>query len=155
VEALGATSVICTDKTGTLTQNRMTVRTIYAAGQRLEDVSAPLPALRELLTTAALCNDARLLPDEESGSGRIQGDPTEAALLVVVQRSGCDLKQLAATHVRIAELPFDSDRKRMTALTKAPGADLRIHVKGSVESVLPLCSRALAQGGERPMTEAD
>lgn len=155
VEALGATNVICTDKTGTLTQNRMTVREIYCSGQCLgvqEVCSAPL---RELLTTAVLCNDARLTCDNKTGTETTTGDPTEVALLRAARQSGCEPEPLVAAHQRRAELPFDSDRKRMTVLVSGPDRSLRLHVKGSVESVLPLCSRYRSAEGERALTEQD
>ncbi len=155
VEALGATNVICTDKTGTLTQNRMTVREIYGSGQRLDTQEASSAPLLELLGTAVLCNDARLMFDKKTGTETTAGDPTEVALLRAAYQRGCDPRVLGAAHHRLAELPFDSDRKRMAVLVSGPDRRLRLHVKGSVESVLPLCSRYRAADGERAITEQD
>lgn len=155
VEALGATSVICTDKTGTLTQNRMTVRALYAAGQRQETTETAPAALRELLVTGVLCNDAQLTFAAETGVEKMTGDPTEAALLRAAHQRGCDLARLTADHSRIAEVPFDSERKRMAVLVRGAAGELAVHVKGSVESVLPLCSRYRDADGERPLTQED
>jgi Ca2+-transporting ATPase len=155
VEALGATSVICTDKTGTLTQNRMTVRAIYAAGQRHEVTAAAAPALRELLMTGALCNDAQLTFAAETGAETLTGDPTEAALLRAAHHGGCNLQQLTTSHQRLAEVPFDSERKRMAVLVRGADGELRLHVKGSLESVLPLCTHYRDTDGERPLAESD
>lgn len=151
VEALGATSVICTDKTGTLTQNRMTVLSIYCAGKRLDPKEVAEPLLRPLLHTGVLCSDARLAADGQT----IQGDPTEAALVRLACQGGCDPTRLVTEHVRIGEVPFSSDRKRMTVLTMGPDKSQRLHVKGSVESVLPLCQKYYEPDGERPLTDAD
>jgi len=155
VEALGATSVICTDKTGTLTQNCMTVRTIYIAGQQLDAAAAHSPSLSDLLRTAVLCSDARITRDSETHQETVSGDPTETALLRLAQQGGCELEQLLAEHKRIAEVPFDSDRKRMAVLTRSPQGSLTLHVKGSVESLLPLCSRIRSSDGVRPLTALD
>jgi len=155
VEALGATSVICTDKTGTLTQNRMTVRALYAAGQRQEAAETVPAALRELLVTGVLCNDAQLTFAAESGVETMTGDPTEAALLRAAHQHGCDLARLSAEHSRVAEVPFDSERKRMAVLVRDAAGELAVHAKGSVESVLPLCSRYRDAEGERPLTQED
>ncbi len=135
VETLGCTTVICTDKTGTLTQNEMTVSELWVAGRSLIvtgvgyapeghflDQSQPIPTpvegeVRELLIAAGLCNDARVLPpNSESPQWTILGDPTEAALLVVAAKAGIDMEQEAQQWPRFRELPFDSRRKRMTTI---------------------------------------
>lgn len=135
VETLGSTSVICTDKTGTLTQNEMTVRNIWLGGksltvngvgyapegQILED-SKPVNArsnndLHQLLAVAALCNNARLVPpSQQNPKWSILGDPTEAALCVVAEKGGIDLESENRYTPRIRELPFDSRRKRMSTI---------------------------------------
>lgn len=155
VEALGATSVICSDKTGTLTQNRMTVRVLYAAGARHEVGAAASAPVRELLLNAALCNDARFVPDPKTGAETLQGDPTEGALLTAASRGGLDPDSLRAERPRLAEIPFDSERKRMAVLAGEVDGSRVVHLKGSAETVLPCCTALLSADGERPMSEAD
>ncbi len=136
VETLGCCSVICTDKTGTLTQNEMTVRSLWVSGrsimvsgtgydptgQLLEDgrvlaTISPASDLDLLLRAMVLCNDARLVPPEADGDPwRVLGDPTEAALLVAAGKGGMDFGQLARELPRRRELPFDSRRKRMSTI---------------------------------------
>ncbi|MBK9710869.1 MAG: cation-transporting P-type ATPase [Kouleothrix sp.] len=135
VETLGCTTVICTDKTGTLTQNEMTVRELWVAGRRLTvsgggyapegqilEADRPLRApldddLGALLRAAGLCNDARLLPPNgDSPRWSILGDPTEAALLVAAGKAGLDLAEEERRAPRVRELPFDSRRKRMSTI---------------------------------------
>jgi magnesium-transporting ATPase (P-type) len=145
VETLGCTTVICTDKTGTLTQNEMTVRAVWVAGrcltvtgvgyapegQFVDNEHAALESvdgdLRQLLTAAGLCNDARLLPPNgDTPHWTVLGDPTEAALLVAARKDGLDLASEAQRTPRLRELPFDSRRKRMSTihLSKWAGGDL-------------------------------
>jgi magnesium-transporting ATPase (P-type) len=135
VETLGSTTVICTDKTGTLTQNEMTVRHLWADGQDVdvggigyEPVGSfsvggkglseeKLSGLKPLMTIACLCNNARLVsPEEEKGRWTIVGDPTEAALLVAAGKWGYDWSAEARNNPRLYELPFDSRRKRMSVI---------------------------------------
>ena len=155
VEALGATSVICSDKTGTLTQNRMTVRVLYANGARHEVGAASSATVHELLLTATLCNDARFTPDPKTGAKTLQGDPTEGALLTAAAQSGLDPDRLRTEHLRLAEIPFDSERKRMAVLVRDSDGSRLVHLKGSAETVLPCCTTLLNANGERPMTETD
>ncbi|MCC7491854.1 MAG: cation-translocating P-type ATPase [Fimbriimonadaceae bacterium] len=142
VETLGSVTVICSDKTGTLTENRMTVTVLDVAGHRvdlLEHVrhhrpdlepedsqvaifAAGPPSLTALVAGGALCNDAVLKPDPVAGRYHALGDPTEGALLVAAAQAGLTKEQLAAALPRCAEVPFDSDRKRMTT----------VHERGSV-----------------------
>lgn len=149
VETLGAATVICTDKTGTLTQNEMTVREVYCAGERL-DVSGegyaptgtiagqPNAPLEQLLTAAVLCNGARLSQDREHG-WRIVGDPTEGALLTLAAKGGLTREAVEGEHRIIREIPFDSDRKRMTVVA-TDGEGRRVaHVKGSADVILQRC----------------
>jgi P-type Ca2+ transporter type 2C len=135
VETLGGATVICTDKTGTLTQNEMTVRAVWIAGRRLtitgvgytpdgQFVDDGRPALksndrdlRRLLTAAGLCNDARLLPPNGAAPHwTVLGDPTEAALLVAARKGGVDLASETQRTPRLRDLPFDSRRKRMSTI---------------------------------------
>ncbi|NLV73202.1 MAG: cation-transporting P-type ATPase [Chloroflexi bacterium] len=166
VETLGCTTVICTDKTGTLTQNAMTVRSLWAAGRRVNvsgggyvpegsfDVAGtPLELsheedLRELLRAGSLCNNARLVPPSTPGTAwSILGDPTEGALLVSAQKAGILLDTELAAAPRVRELPFDSRRKRMTTLHQR-GRELVAYTKGAPAEVLALCTHIL-QGGKR------
>ena len=174
VETLGCATAICTDKTGTLTQNEMTVSNVWmdgsdmevtgvgydAAGGEIRKDGQPAPhgdkSLSELLTAAALCCNARLLPpDEKSPRFTVLGDPTEAALLVVAQKDGLDLRQLGAGLPRLRELPFDSGRKRMTTIHQANGGSRVAFVKGAPKEVLELCARRKHDGAAVPMTEED
>ncbi|HBA88550.1 MAG TPA: ATPase [Geobacter sp.] len=157
VEALGCCTVICTDKTGTLTQNEMTVRELWVGGQSLsvtgvgygpegeiltargETVSLKERELHRLLLAASLCNDARIVPPASAGaSWSVVGDPTEAALKVAARKGGVDPADEAARLPRLRELPFDSVRKRMTSIHRE-GEGETAFVKGAPAEVLALC----------------
>ena len=166
VETLGSTTVICSDKTGTLTRNEMTVVALWLpdasdAGGTGRDVTvdgigckprgalhgvAPGdPALQALLRAAALCNDATLLPpDDDTPDWRMLGDPTEGALLVLAAKAGLDLDALAAEWPRDAELPFDTEAKLMATRHRGAAAPRQVWIKGAPEAVLRLTR---AQGG--------
>ena len=165
VETLGSTTVICSDKTGTLTENQMTVQAIVAGGEAFAVEGAgyaPLgailrhehavdstewPALRECLAAGALCNDARLR--EREGRHEVVGDPTEAALLVAARKGGLDPLALARERPRIDAIPFESEHRYMATLhADAPGGARVVYVKGAPERVLPRCRRVLAPGGD-------
>ena len=136
VETLGSTSVICSDKTGTLTRNEMTVRRVFAGGQHIEvsgsgyapsgefldggRAAPPSAAIVELLR-ASLASDTRVL--ERDGQWRVEGDPTEAALIVAAAKAGLDLETTAREQPRTAEIPFTSERRQMTTLHRLPGGD--------------------------------
>ena len=149
VETLGETTVICTDKTGTLTENQMTVQRVWRPGGELMvegegyepfgrfsaggEVVDPAP-LAEILRAGLLCNDARLIHGPDGWS--VLGDPTEAALVVLAEKGGLRHEQESARAPRLFELPFSSERKRMTSVHLA-GAQRVAYVKGATEVILP------------------
>ncbi|MFE5586044.1 cation-translocating P-type ATPase [Kitasatospora sp. NPDC056531] len=150
VETLGSVTVLATDKTGTLTQGRMVVERLWTPhsaatvtglgygpeGQILLDGAAD-DETRGLLTTAALCNDAALRPPTgENGEWGALGDPTEAALLTASAKAGLDYERLRESFPRVAEAPFDSIRKRMSTVHRAPDGSLLVCLKGAPEAVL-------------------
>ncbi len=159
VETLGSTSIICSDKTGTLTQNQMAARRIYlqnnlwrlTAENKLVDQGSGQQAdldLSTLLTIAVLCNDAR-----KTSNGKTLGDPTEAALIALGEAFDVSKANLAAKTPRIHEVPFDSERKRMSTIHQSDGSYL-VLMKGAPEQVLPLCSK-LFVASERALTQKD
>lgn len=133
VEALGSTTVICTDKTGTLTQNKMTVQDYFSpANTKLEDSF--------LLEAMVLCNDAQL-----DHTGKTLGDPTETALLDYADLQGLSFTQIKEAYPRAADLPFDSQRKRMSVLCQKEGKTYHL-IKGAPDVLFPLCSSLLING---------
>ncbi len=153
VETLGSTTVICSDKTGTITRNEMTVVELWTPRQsiRLEGVGyepsgklydgdhvieSPPDDVRELLIAGVLCNDSHLR--EEGGRWLIEGDPTEAALLTASHKAGLPPETLAATHRRIDAIPFESEHKFMATLHESDG-ERAMYVKGAPEIVLRFC----------------
>ena len=160
VETLGSVSVICSDKTGTLTQNRMHAELVLAAGQpwhpaKVEaEQTAPSPHHLQLLRAAALCNDACPSGDcDDKGHIVWQGDPTETALTAVAAQADLLKPELEEETPRVRELPFDSDRKRMTTFHR-DGAVFEAFTKGAPESVLPRCSAHWSPEGRRPLDQA-
>lgn len=165
VETLGCATVICTDKTGTLTQNEMTVRKIYTDGTSIEVTGEgyePLgefrsekeinkESLRFLLQIGALCNDASLT-QPEGGDWKILGDPTEGSLVVAAAKADIDKQELADKYPRVSEVPFDSDRKYMTTIhsvhdiPEMGGSAYLACVKGALDSVLGMCSHIYKDG---------
>jgi len=169
VETLGSCTVICTDKTGTLTQNEMTVREAWVAGQKLtvsgvgyeptgefhpvSSAKTVSPAdLRELVLAAVLCNNAKLVPPQEERGWTILGDPTEAALLVAGAKGGLTHSDAVKEYPRLRELPFDSVRKRMSTIHPRAREEVAF-VKGAPKEVLGLCSSIWVNGQAEPMTD--
>jgi len=169
VETMGCTTVICTDKTGTLTKNEMTVRRLSLGGKSLEvtgtgyeprgeflmegsdgQLTESQPVLRQAALVSLLCNDAAL--EEAAGVWQVRGDPTEGALLVLGRKAGLDRARLLQEYPRVGEIPFSSERKRMSTIHEGPEG-LLMCLKGAPESVLPWCSRVLTQQGEEPLDE--
>lgn len=159
VETLGSTTVICSDKTGTLTQNQMTVQAIYTGGEYFQvsgsgytpegefnRLGKPIdpnhyPVLLECLKAGLLCNDARLLADNDNW--RIEGDPTEAALLVVAHKAGLHHASVNDNHPRLDAIPFESQHQFMATLHHNLNEDARhVYLKGSLESLLARCDSA-------------
>ena len=138
VETLGSASVICSDKTGTLTQNRMTLVKAYVdGGETLEDISSENTSdVRRLLTLGTLCSDGSIT--FEDGKAKHIGDPTETSIILAAHQNGMPKEKLTEQYPRLAELPFDSDRKRMTSVNRIDGRNVVI-VKGAFDSIAPLC----------------
>ena len=169
-ETLGCTTVICSDKTGTLTQDEMTVRRIYVDGKTIDvtgvgyepkgefylngraiDVSKDIP-LQTLFQISALCNDTSLA--STNGVWNIRGDPTEGALVVVSSKAGLSAQELNARFPRTDEIPFSSERKRMTTIHSSHEGKVS-YSKGAPEVILDSSSQILKDGKESPLTEKD
>jgi Ca2+-transporting ATPase len=185
VETLGSATVICSDKTGTLTQNEMTVVRLWAGGRAYQVEGqgyqptgglvengrpvhpAELPALAGTLLGGLLCNDARLEASEEAGERyRMVGDPTEGALVVAAAKGGFWPLEIGKSMPRVGEVPFDSVRKRMTTLHAwgagqagrlpfAASSAYMAFTKGATDLIVERCTRILDGGEERPMTDQD
>ena len=150
VESLGSVSVICSDKTGTLTQNRMCIQQIYADGVLLDgrDLDLANPAQRLLLKTAVLASDATDV------DGVAIGDPTEIALVQLADVFGVEEVSYREQHPRLGEIAFDSDRKLMSTLHDVDGVPT-LMTKGAIDVLLSRSTRLLTAQGTRPLTESD
>jgi Ca2+-transporting ATPase len=172
VETLGCTSVICSDKTGTMTKGEMTVQRIYLDDQTIkvsgvgyepegdflvEDkkIETKTEGLQTLLTVATLCNDAKLEKDTVSERWVIKGDPTEGALIVAAAKSGLWKEELEQQQPRIGEIPFSSETKRMTTMHIVSGKKKIAYMKGAPEIVLEKCTKVLANGKVSKLTDGD
>lgn len=179
VETLGCTNVICSDKTGTITQNKMTVQHIWTEGAEylvtglgysptgeIKRLAPPADGaksssekaiLEKVLTAGLRCSNARLIPpksDVEAGSWQILGDPTEAALLVAARKGGVGLDHRFFDVPRICEIPFDSIRKRMSTVYHDNSSRI-LYLKGAPAEVLARCSVLESSNGSRPLQESD
>jgi Ca2+-transporting ATPase len=168
-ESLGAVTVICSDKTGTITKGEMTVRQIYVDGRLIEvtgvgyepkgefrigeDAVKPGGSLELLLRIGALCNNASLRKNDQSNSWEIFGDPTEGALIVAAAKAGIGKEALEEGFPRVGEIPFTSERKRMTTIHKTPEGEIHAYTKGAPEIVLEKCTHILEEGKEKRLTE--
>jgi len=169
VETLGSATVICSDKTGTLTMNQMTVRDLFVGGERFEvtgegyqpkgefrkDGRALDPDEDELLrlhlTAGMLCNDALL--SEEDGAWEVLGDPTEGALVVAGGKAGMDKEEMDHHFPRLDEIPFQSENKYMATLHHREGGKRVVYLKGSPEKILSLCSFVKDRDGTRALDD--
>ncbi len=168
VETLGSTSVICSDKTGTMTKGEMTVRNIYINEQTIKVTGigyapegefqvenkkvVPDENLKTLLKVAVLCNDSALEQDTQTGKWIIRGDPTEGALIVAAEKAGISKEDLEDQEPRVFEVPFSSERKRMTTIHNKIGKKIA-YIKGAPEIILERCSHIVLDGRIQPFTK--
>ena len=170
VETLGCTTVICTDKTGTLTRGEMTVRKVYLLNMMVEVSGAGYApegefrsrgdvlkavgnrAFEQFLTCGILCNDSDL--HEKEGQWRVTGDPTEGSLVVAAAKAGLRVRETRLRNTRVEEIPFSSERKRMTTIHEMSGRSTAC-MKGAPELVLERCTHVMEENGPRPLGSAD
>jgi P-type Ca2+ transporter type 2C len=167
VETLGCTTVICSDKTGTLTKGEMTIRRVYVDGKSMEVTGTGYvpegefrlsgsalgyedQGLQLLLLGGVLCNDAAL--EQREGRWLVKGDPTEGAMVVAAAKAHIDQVEAGARNPRIEEIPFSSERKRMTTIHRMEDGRTVAFMKGASEFVLERCSHVFADGHPKPLT---
>lgn len=148
VEGLGSVSIICSDKTGTLTQNKMTVRKIYFDGETIGEDDEPNERQKQLIIDGALCNDST------QNDGEYIGDPTEIALIAYSQKHGMPIDDIRNTYPRLGEIPFDSDRKLMSTVHEI-GGNFKMLTKGAVDVLLPKIREIKTMSGKREFSAAD
>ena len=169
VETLGSTSVICSDKTGTLTKDEMTVRRLYVDGHMIEvsgtgyepvgtfsmnDAGASISTpVSMLLRAATLASDARVEQKNGAGTWEVKGDPTEGALVVVAAKAGLNKADLDSQFSRVSEIPFTAETKRMTTLHETPEG-IVAYSKGAPEVIVQSCTSQLTDTGAEPLDEA-
>lgn len=149
VETLGSTEIIASDKTGTLTMNQMTVEKVYTNGQ-LQNADAELGADNTTLRIMTFANDTKVDPD-----GKLIGDPTETALVQFGLDHNFDVREVLKSEPRVAELPFDSDRKLMSTIHKEPDGSYFVAVKGAPDQLIKRVTRIEINGEVRPITDED
>ncbi|MCX6734239.1 MAG: cation-transporting P-type ATPase [Candidatus Peregrinibacteria bacterium] len=172
VETLGSTTVIVSDKTGTLTKNEMTVQEVIASGLHLDvegsgyepkgkicerstkNVHTACAETDKIALICALCNNAKLVPNQETNQWSILGDPTEAALLTLGEKLGLPQEKALTDAEIIHELPFDSRRKRMSVVIKKDGKRMLL-VKGAPDMIIRVCTKISLDGAVRNLSEKD
>ncbi|MHA1736051.1 MAG: cation-translocating P-type ATPase [Candidatus Thorarchaeota archaeon] len=174
VETLGATTVICSDKTGTITKNEMTVKRMYVNGHVVEVTGVGYnssgefikngeavdilddPHAVKMFEIGQICTNSALQPDPKGRADwEIVGDPTEGALLVVAEKAGLPHDETRSQHKEISEISFDSARKRMTSICEMDDGSLMAYTKGAPEVLLPLCTHIYENHQVRPLSEED
>ncbi len=174
VETLGSTTVICSDKTGTITKNEMTVKQIYADGKVIDvsgvgynrdggftiddseyDVISD-PHVLQIMEIGQVCTNSTLQPDQSGKADwDVVGDPTEGALLVMAEKAGLSHESTLSKYKEVSEISFDSARKRMTSICQDESGSLIAYMKGAPEVIVTLCSHIFENGSVRPITEDD
>lgn len=149
VETLGSTEIIASDKTGTLTMNQMTVEKVYTNGQ-LQNADTELGADNTTLRIMTFANDTKVDPE-----GKLIGDPTETALVQFGLDHNFDVREVLKSEPRVAELPFDSDRKLMSTIHKEPDGSYFVAVKGAPDQLIKRVTRIEINGEVRPITDED
>lgn len=155
VETLGSATVICSDKTGTLTQNRMTIVEMWTDGKHIDAESYAAgsdPNVEQMLLSGTLANEAHMSKDKDADS-RFSGDPTETAIIDIADKKGIDKNHLEEQYLRKGEVPFDSGRKLMSTINLSPEGKLQTHIKGGTDELLSVSTHYLKDGVRTPITE--